>query len=287
VRIIDNFSTGKRENIQHLTDNARLDVLKLDLATDNLDDAFQDTDYVFHQAALPSVPLSVENPLRTHHQCVTATLRVLIAAKDNNVRRLVYAASSAAYGDIEAEYTTETMIPDPKSPYGAAKLFGEYYSRVFTEVYGLETVSLRYFNVFGPRQDPNSAYAAVIPKFITRMLEGKAPIIYGDGLQTRDFTYIDNIVHGNLLAATVPQASGKILNLATSDRVSLLDLVEKLNQFMGTTFEPVHEDARAGDIKHSRADITLAGESLGYEPVVGFDEGLSQTVEWYQKPTEP
>ncbi|MBZ0306521.1 MAG: NAD-dependent epimerase/dehydratase family protein, partial [Anaerolineae bacterium] len=202
VRVVDNFSTGKRENLAHLIDNPNLTVYEMSVTDkDALDEAFQGADYVFHEAALASVPMSVEDPLRSHEHCATGTLKVLLAARDAGVKRVVYAASSAAYGNIEAESTDESMPTRPISPYGAAKLAGEYYCQVFAEVYQLETVCLRYFNVFGARQDPASQYAAVIPIFISLMLQDKQPTIFGDGLQTRDFTYIDNIVHGNMLAA--------------------------------------------------------------------------------------
>lgn len=287
VRIVDNFSTGKRENIQHLLDNPdtanRLQVWELNVAVDDLNAAFEGVNYVFHEAALPSVPQSIKNPLAIHEHCVTATLRVLIAARDAGVNRVVYASSSAIYGDIDGEYTVEQLLPDPKSPYGAAKLFGEYYAKVFTEVYGIETVSLRYFNVFGPRQDPQSEYAAVIPKFITRMLAGQAPIIYGDGYQSRDFTYVDNIVHGNLLAAKAEGAGGKVMNLATAESIDLNTLVQNLNEIMGTDFAPVYEDERPGDIKFSKASTDLISGMLHYKPIVSFEDGLARTVNWFSE----
>lgn len=281
VRVVDNLSTGKEANLAHL--NGGFDFYQVSI-TDKaaLDDAFAGADYVFHQAALPSVPRSVDDPLTTHEINVTGTLNVLLAARAAGVKRVVYAASSSAYGDIEGEFKDESMSPRPMSPYGVSKLAGEYYCQVFTEVYGLETVCLRYFNVFGPRQDETSQYAAVIPLFLAAMLRGKQPTIYGDGLQSRDFTFIDNVVHGNLLALHAPKAAGQMMNLATGSRITLLDLVEKLNRILGTNFAPIHAPERAGDIKHSRADIELAGALLGYEPIVDFDAGLARTAEWYK-----
>jgi UDP-glucose 4-epimerase len=226
----------------------------------------------------------VADPALTHAACVTGTLNVLIAARDAGVKRVVYAASSSAYGDIEGEYKAESMAPRPQSPYAVAKLAGEYYCEVFYRVYQLETVALRYFNVFGPRQDPNSPYSAVIPLFMTAMLAGRRPTIYGDGTQSRDFTYIDNVVHGNLLACTADRerVAGQVMNLACGDRISLLELVATLNKLLGKAIEPNFADPRPGDVKHSRADIHKAGQLLGYEPVVSFEEGLARTLEWFQ-----
>ncbi len=281
VRVIDNFITGKRENLAQL--DGKLEVHEVSLTdADRLPPIFREVDYVFHLAALPSVPRSIDDPLTTHTYNVTGTLNTLIAARDAQVKRLVYAASSSAYGDVIGEYKVEEMAPRPMSPYGVAKLAGEYYCQSFTHVYGLETVSLRYFNVFGPRQDPTSQYAAVIPLFITMMLDGQRPVIYGDGQQSRDFTYVDNVVHGNLLAARAPGAAGQVMNLATAGRVTLLELVERVNRRLGTDFEPVLAPPRAGDIKHSRASIERARQLLGYEPVVDFDTGLARTIAWYQ-----
>lgn len=281
VRVIDNFITGKRENLAPLDGNLEVHEVSLTDAS-ALPPIFREVDYVFHLAALPSVPRSIDDPLTTHNYNVTGTLNTLIAARDAQVKRLVYAASSSAYGDVVGEYKVEDLAPRPMSPYGVAKLAGEYYCQSFTHVYGLETVSLRYFNVFGPRQDPTSQYAAVIPLFITMMLDGQRPVIYGDGQQSRDFTYVDNVVHGNLLAAKAPGAAGQMMNLATAGRVNLLELVERINRRLGTDFEPVLAAPRAGDIKHSRASIDRARQLLGYEPVVDFDTGLARTVAWYQ-----
>lgn len=281
VRVVDNLITGKRENLAHLDGKFEFHEVSI---TDQkaLTAIFAGADTVFHQAALPSVPRSVDDPLTTNEYSVTGTLNVLLAARDAGVRRVVYAASSSAYGDIEGEFKVETMPPRPLSPYGVAKLAGEYYCQTFTEVYGLETVSLRYFNVFGPRQDPTSQYAAVIPLFITAMLDGKAPVIYGDGQQSRDFTFIDNVVHGNLLASQALGAAGQMMNLATGGRVTLLELADKINRLLGTDFTPVHAPERKGDIKHSRAAIDKARDLLDYQPIVDFDTGLARTVEWYR-----
>ncbi len=288
VRVIDNYLTGRRENLDHITADPLLSehlsihpvsITNFEAIAPVIDGA----DYVLHQAALPSVPRSVADPLATHAHCVTGTLHVLEAARKGGVRRVVYASSSSIYGDIDGDAKVETMPPQPKSPYGAAKLAAEYYCRVFTDTYGLETVSLRYFNVFGARQDPTSEYAAVIPKFITQMLDGQPPVIYGDGTQSRDFTYIDNVVEGNLLAARTPGAGGEYLNLATGRRVTLLELVGKLNALLGTDYAALHEPERKGDIKHSQASIDKAAALLDYAPVVDFETGLARTVSWFRQ----
>ena len=281
VRIIDNFCTGKRDNIAHLKDDIEVHEVSI---TDGaaLKPIFEGVDYVFHQAALPSVPRSVDDPLTTNEFNVTGTLNVLIAARDAGVKRVVYAASSSAYGDIEGEYKVETMPPHPLSPYGVSKLAAEFYCQAFTAVYGLETVALRYFNVFGPRQDETSHYAAVIPKFIVALLLGEQPTIYGDGSQSRDFTYIDNVVHGNLLAAKAPGAAGEMMNLATGGRITLLELVDKLNSLLGTAIYPDFADARPGDILHSRASVDKARDLLDFAPIVDFDTGLARTVAWFR-----
>ncbi len=281
VRVVDNLVTGSRSNLAHLRGD--LEFYEVSITDqDALPPIFANVDYVFHQAALPSVPRSIDDPLTTHHTAATGTLNVLIAARDAGVKRVIYAASSSAYGNIAGDAKTEEMPPHPLSPYAVSKLAGEFYCQSFYQVYGLETVCLRYFNVFGPRQDPLSQYAAVIPLFITAMLDGQPPTIYGDGLQSRDFTYIDNVVHGNLLALRAPGVGGEMLNLATGGQITLLDLMSKLNAHLGTAFEPIHAAARPGDVKHSRAGIEKAQRLLGYEPVVDFDAGLAQTVTWYQ-----
>jgi len=282
VRVIDNFATGRRENIAHLLD--RLTLYEVDI-TDRaaLDAPMAGVDYVLHQAAIPSVPRSVDDPLGTNNANVTGTLNVLDAARHAGVKRVIYAASSSAYGEIEGEYKSEDMKPQPLSPYAVAKLTGEYYCQAFYRVYGLETVALRYFNVFGPRQDPTSQYAAVIPIFIRALLKGRPPTVHGDGLQSRDFTYVENVVYGNLLACKAPrEAAGEVINLACGNRTTLLDLLDQLNALLGTNIAPVHVAPRPGDIKHSRAAIDKAGRLLGYEPQVGFREGLTRTVEWFR-----
>ena len=284
VRVIDNLLTGKQANLDVLKSlNGDLSITIGSITEpETLRAVFQNADFVLHQAALPSVPRSIADPLETHRHCVTGTLNLLIAARDAGVKRVVYAASGAAYGDQAGDTKIETMSPAPISPYGVAKLTGEYYAAAFSHSYDLETVSLRYFNVFGPRQDPTSSYAAAIPKFITAMLRGERPTIYGDGTQTRDFTYVDNIVQGNLLACKAPRAVGETINLANGGRILINDLVAQLNEIIGTNLAPIHSDERPGDIKHSRADIAKARDLLGYKPIVSFEAGLSRTVEWYR-----
>lgn len=283
VRVVDNLLTGKNSNLDYLQTLGNYDFEALSTAdVDALTPVVRGADAIFHFAALPSVPLSVDDPLTTNHHCVDATLGVLVAAKDAGVRRVVYSASSAAYGEADDPAITEQRLPAPISPYGVAKVVGEYYCRAFYASYGLETVALRYFNVFGARQDPNSQYAAVIPKFITLMLEGKQPMIFGDGSQTRDFTHVDNIVHANWLAAHAPNAAGQVFNIATGKSISVIEMLNALNAVMGTTIAPIIAPERKGDIKHSGANIDLAGQILGFEPIVRFEEGLRQTVEWYR-----
>jgi nucleoside-diphosphate-sugar epimerase len=282
VRIVDNFTTGKAENVAALREHAEIHDISI-TDKDALDRAFAGADYVFHEAALPSVQRSVEDPLTTHHVNVTGTLNVLIAARDAGVKRVVYAASSSAYGDQAGDTKDETMRPSPLSPYGVSKLAAEYYCQAFTACYGLETVCLRYFNVFGPRQDETSLYAAVIPRFIASMTQGQAPIIYGDGEQSRDFTYIDNVVQGNILAMHAPDASGQMMNLALGGSISLLELVAKINRVLGTAIHPIHQPARAGDIKHSQASIARAEDLLDFAPIVDFDTGLARTVAWFRQ----
>ncbi len=281
VRIVDNLITGKQANLKLLTGNVEYyNVSITDLEA--LRPIFKDVDVVFHHAALASVPLSIENPLLSHEHNATGTLNVLVAARDAGVRRVVYAASSAAYGNDASEQQVETATPKPLSPYGVSKLTGEYYCQSFAQVFKLETVCLRYFNVFGSRQDPTSQYAAVIPLFITGMIDGNAPKIYGDGLQSRDFCFVANVVHGNLLAADAPQANGQVINIATGKRTNLLELVAGINAHLRTRLDAIHLEVRTGDVKHSRADISKAQNLLGYEPVVDFESGLSHTIDWYQ-----
>jgi len=284
VRIVDNLITGKTENLDYLKSlDGDLTIHQVSITDyDDILPAFEGAEVVFHQAALASVPRSVNDPRESALHCITGTVNVLDAARNSGVRRVVYAASSAAYGDSEGDYKKETQLPEPISPYGVAKLTGEFYCRAFYETYGLETVALRYFNVFGSRQDPQSEYAAVIPKFITLMNQGKQPRIFGTGEQSRDFTHIDNIVHGNLLASQSDDAVGQMMNLAIGESISLLQLVETLNSVMGTDLPAIHEEARAGDIMYSMADISKAEDLLDFAPVVSFEEGLRRTVEWYQ-----
>lgn len=283
VHVVDNLLTGRTENLDYLKSlDGDLTIHQVSITDyDDLLPAFDGVEIVFHQAALASVPRSIANPRETNLHCVNGTLNVLDAARNSGVRRVVYAASSSAYGDQEGQYKVETMQAQPISPYGVAKLAGEYYCQAFYAAYGLETVALRYFNVFGARQDPQSEYAAVIPKFITLMQEDKQPIIFGTGDQSRDFTYIDNVVHGNLLASESDDAVGQMMNLATGGRVSLLELVDSINATMGKSIAPIHEDARTGDIMHSQADVSKAEDLLDFAPVVKFEEGLRRTIEWY------
>lgn len=281
VRVVDNFSTGYRENLAHVAD--KIDLREISITDrDALADAMQGVDYVFHIAALPSVPRSVADPIGCNDNNVNGTLNVLVTARDAGVKRVVYSGSSSAYGNVDSQYKTEDMAPRPLSPYAVAKLAGEQYCRAFTNVYGLETVTVRYFNVFGPRQDPNSAYAAVIPKFITAMLDDAPPTVEGDGLQTRDFTYIDNVVHGNLLACHTEGVAGEVFNIACGGQINLLDMIAILNQILGKNIQPIFTDPRPGDVRHSRASIDKARRMLGYEPIVSFEEGLARTLAWYE-----
>jgi UDP-glucose 4-epimerase len=285
VRVLDNFSTGRRENLEKFRD--RIDLVEGDLTHfEEVLAACKDIEVVFHQGAVPSVPRSIEDPLGANDANVNATLHVLVAARDRGARRVVYASSSSIYGD-QAEHLAkdENMTPLPISPYGVAKMAAERYCQVFYKVYGLETVSLRYFNVFGPRQDPQSDYAAVIPRFITALLDGRPPTIYGDGEQTRDFTYVGNVVHSNILAANqaAESVAGEVFNIAAGGQTSLNTLVEILQEITGKNIAPIYTDPRPGDIKHSRAAIDLAREHMGYEPDTSFIDGLKLTVDWYRE----
>ena len=282
VRGVDSFITGKRENLVGL---AGLEFIEGDLADPAVcSRACGGIEVVFHEAALASVPRSVADPAGTNLNCVDATLNLLVAAKAAKVRRLVYAGSSSAYGDTPALPKREDMLPNPISPYAVAKLAGEHYMSAFARVYGLETVTLRYFNVFGPYQDPTSHYSGVLAIFCRRMLAGEQPTIYGDGEQSRDFTYIDNVVHANLLAAEAPaeKVSGRMMNTATGMRVTLNETFAMLKQLTGYKGSPAYAPPRAGDIRDSLADIRLARDLLGYEPLIDFREGLRRTVEWYR-----
>lgn len=282
VRIIDDLSTGYRENISEI--GGDVDFVEGSLADENaLQKALEDVELVFHEAAIPSVPRSVENPRQTHIASVDSTFSLLLAAKERKVRRVVYAASSSAYGDQPSLPKVEDMLPDPLSPYAVAKLVGEYYCQVFTRVYGLETVSLRYFNVFGPRQDPSSQYSGVISRFVAALLSGERPVIYGDGEHSRDFTYIANVVEANLKAAETTKGVGAVINIANGERITLNQLLKEVQQLTGKTDVSVdYKPPRAGDVLHSLADITRARELLGFEPRVGLREGLQSTIDWWK-----
>ncbi|HZZ28743.1 MAG TPA: SDR family oxidoreductase [Pirellulales bacterium] len=283
VRVLDNLSTGRLENLEQSRN--KIDFLEADL-TDPVAvaRAVSGMDCIFHQAAIASVPRSVAKPLETHAACATATLTLLDAARKAGVRRVVYAGSSSAYGNSPKPSKQETDLPMAISPYAAAKLAGELYCQSFAAVSEVETVALRYFNVFGPRQDPNSEYSAVIPKFITTMLAGKAPTIFGDGKQSRDFVFVADVVQANLLAAEtdVKEVSGHVFNVGSSSRVTLLDLIAQLNELLGTHIKPKLEKERTGDVRESLADISQAQKHLGYEPKVDFEEGLSRSIEYYR-----
>ena len=282
VKILDNFATGFRENLEEI--GGDFDLVEGDLNDAGaLRSAIEGAEIVFHQAALPSVPRSVEKPEETHDACVNGTFKLLLRAKDAGVRRVVYAASSSAYGDQPTLPKVESMRPEPLSPYAAAKLMGEYYCSVFGHVYGLETVSLRYFNVFGPRQNPSSMYSGVISRFIDALMKGDRPVIYGDGEQSRDFTYIDNVVDANIKAAQSPRAAGNVINTANGERISLNELLKVLQSISDRDdLKADHQPERKGDVKHSQADNSKALELLGYEKLVGLEEGLRRTIDWWK-----
>lgn len=281
VRVLDDFSTGRRENLQSVI--GQVEVIEGSLTDpDTVERAVAGVTYILHQGARPSVPRSIQDPAGTHAANVTGTLNLLMAARRSGVRRVIYASSSSVYGDTPTLPKEEGMPSRPRSPYAVSKLAGELYCQVFHTVYGLETVSLRYFNVFGPRQDPASEYAAVIPRFITAMLGGHRPTIYSDGQQSRDFTYVQNVVEANLQALFSPQAAGMTINVACGERHTLLQLIGLLNAILGTELEPVFAPSRDGDVRHSQACTTLAQEVLGYESGVGLREGLERTVEWFK-----
>lgn len=278
VRVFDNFSTGRRANLTPFLDQIELvegDIRDLE----TVHEAMAGVDYVLHQAALPSVPRSVAAPITSNETNVNGTLNILVAARDARVKRVVYASSSSVYGNSATLPKHEDMPTAPLSPYAVSKLAGENYCQAFTEVYGLPTISLRYFNAFGPRQDPTSQYSAVIPKFITQMLAGRSPLINGDGLHSRDFTYVTNVVHANLLAAIAPLNISGYYNVACGERYSLLDLFKRLKEILDLEIQPHFGPERAGDVKHSEADISRFKQALGYEPQVNFSEGLRLTVQ--------
>ena len=282
VRVIDDLSTGYRENLEGIKGD--LNFVQGSLADEaSLKKAIEDVELVFHEAAIPSVPRSVENPRLTHIASVESTFSLLLAAREHKVRRVVYAASSSAYGDQPTLPKVETMLPEPLSPYAVAKLVGEHYCQVFTRVYGLETVSLRYFNVFGPRQDPSSQYSGVVSRFIGDLLGGERPVIYGDGEQSRDFTYIQNVVDANVKAAESTKGIGQVINIANGERISLNQLLDELKSLTGKPDVVAdYQEPRAGDVKHSLADITRARELLGFEPRVGLRPGLELTIDWWK-----
>lgn len=282
VHVLDDFSTGKRENIAPWLD----DITVFEGSIEDFDlckRAAEGVDYVLHQAALPSVPKSIELPRETNNVNIGGIVNLLVAARDANVKRFVFAASSSAYGNTETLPKVESMPPQPLSPYAIQKLTGEQYCRVFFEQYGLQTVALRYFNIFGPRQDPSSFYSAVIPKFVAACLKDEAPTIYGDGETSRDFTYIDNVVQANLKACTADdKCAGHVVNVACGGRVTLTELANGIREALGQGKPPVYAEERAGDVKHSMADISLARELIGYDPKVMFEEGIRKTIDWYK-----
>jgi nucleoside-diphosphate-sugar epimerase len=288
VRVLDNFSTGSPANVNQLHQlpdlASRLEVVAGDIRSYHIvQEAVQGVEYVIHQAALPSVPRSVKDPLTSNEVNVTGTLNLLHAAQKAGVRRFVFASSSSVYGDNPKLPKVETMEPLPRSPYATAKLTGENYCRNFWHLYGLETVCLRYFNVFGPRQDPTSHYSAVIPKFIVAALHGQPLVVHGDGKQSRDFTYIDNVVNANLLACEGADAPGQVVNISCGERATLLDLVEEIQVLLGRPLTVHYEESRPGDVRHSQADIEKASRILGYKPHLYFREGLAETVAWYRE----
>src|SRR5580698_4781466 len=283
VRGIDNFATGRRENVTEML--SRMDFRQADiLDLEAMHKACAGVDYVLHQAAIPSVPKSVLDPLGSNRANVDGSVNILVAARDAKVKRVVYAASSSAYGDTPTLPKREDMSPNPISPYAVAKLASEYYMASFFRCYGLETVALRYFNIFGPRQDPSSPYSGVLAKFITQMLKGEQPTIHGDGSQSRDFTYVDNVVHANLLACKAPggEVAGKVFNVATGTRIDLNEIFSVLKKLTGYPGEVKHGPERAGDVKHSLADLSRSEKHLGYKPQVNFEEGLRRTIDWYR-----
>jgi len=283
VRVIDDLSTGHQENIDEI--GGKIDFIQASLNDhDATRRALEDVELVFHEAAIPSVPRSINDPLETHVACVDATLALLLASRERGVRRIIYAASSSAYGDQPALPKHEDMRPDPLSPYAVAKLVGEYYCQTFTRVYGLETISLRYFNVFGPRQDPSSPYSGIVSRFISALLSGEHPIIYGDGKQSRDFTYISNVVDANLRAAETTRGIGEVINIANGERITLNQLLEEVKRLTGKeSVEANYQQPRPGDVLHSLADISRARRLLDFEPRMKLREGLQLTIDWWKQ----
>jgi len=294
VRVIDNLLTGKRSNLAGISD--KIEFIEADMGDEEIArSVMKDIDIVLHQGALPSVPRSIDDPAATHKHCIDATFTLLLTARDAGIKRFVYASSSSAYGDtptppkaglIQSRASpwpkVETMPPEPLSPYAVGKLAGEYYAKVFYEVFGLETISLRYFNVFGPHQDPTSQYAAAIPAFVTAILKDQPPTIFGDGEQSRDFTYVDNVVEANLLAARAEHTAGEVVNIACGQAVTVNEVIDIINELLGKNIEPIYTAPRPGDIKHSLADITAAQELLSYKPTVPFKPGLQKAIKWYR-----
>lgn len=282
VRVVDNLLTGNKSNLADVFD--KIDFIQADIGDQQVArDAVKDIDVVFHQAALPSVPRSVDDPAATHKHCINATFTLLLAARDAAVKRFVYASSSSAYGDTPTLPKIESMPPQPLSPYAVAKLVGEYYCSVFYRVFGLQTISLRYFNVFGPHQDPESQYAAAIPAFVTAILNDRPPTIFGDGLQSRDFTYVDNVVEANLLAASAERTEGQVVNIACGRAITVNEIIDLINRLLAKNVKPTYTDPRPGDVKHSLADVTQAKELLGYTALVPFETGLENAIEWYKQ----
>jgi nucleoside-diphosphate-sugar epimerase len=282
VRVVDNLLTGKRSNLDGIID--KIEFIEADMGDEKVARrAMQDIDVVLHQGALPSVPRSVEDPATTHKHCLDATFTLLLAARDARIKRFVYASSSSAYGDSPTLPKIETMVANPLSPYAVAKLVGEYYCKVFYDVFGLETISLRYFNIFGPYQDPSSQYAAAIPAFVTAILKDTPPTVYGDGQQSRDFTYVDNVVEANLLAARAKQTKGQVLNIACGQRITINETIDLINELLGKDVDTAYADQRPGDVKHSLADISLAENVIAYKPVVDFRTGLQKAIHWYRE----
>jgi len=283
VRVLDNFSTGKRENLVFDKAYPSLEIIEGDIRDlSACQKAVQGTEYVFHQGALPSVQRSVEDPGTSNAVNAGGTLNILLAAREKGVKRVMYAASSSFYGDTPTLPKHEEMPPNPLSPYALQKYIGEQYCRLFYQLYGLETISLRYFNIFGPKQDPNSLYSAVIPKFIDALIQGRPPIIFGDGEQSRDFTYIENVVQANLLAMSAEHLHGEAINIACGKRISLNQLLNVLKEILGSKQAPIYEELRRGDVKHSLADIRKGKEMINYEPKVGIETGLKKTVDFFR-----
>jgi len=281
VRVVDNLLTGKKSNLADIFN--KIEFVEADMGDENVArSVMKDVNVVLHQGALPSVPRSVDDPAATHKHCVDATFTLLLAARDAGIKRFVYASSSAAYGDTPTLPKVETIPPSPLSPYAVGKLVGEYYCSVFYQVYGLDTISLRYFNVFGPYQDPTSEYAAAIPAFVKAMLNDKSPTIYGDGQQSRDFTYIDNVVEANLLAVRAKQTKGDVINIACGSAVTVNAIIDAINGLLGKNIKPTYTDPRPGDVKHSLADIALAKNLIDYKPIVPFQQGLENAISWYR-----